>query len=94
MDIEHYNTHALHHIQLIKEEHDTVTAFDLGIVSMTKLCTCSFGHNHTTLNYHIHPLEIFPQLQLFIAGWPLIGKTIKTYSISEIESEHYYDYAL
>lgn len=79
---------------LLKREEDILTVFDLGTVYMTGPCRCDIGHDHTTLKYHINPLEIFPQLQLFIAGWPLIGKIIRTYSATEVEKEHHYDYAL
>lgn len=93
IESEHYSTNALHHIQLIKREEDTLTVFDLGTVYITGPCSCEIGHDHTKLKYHIHPLEIFPSLQLFIAGWPLIGKVIKTYSATEVETEHNYNYA-
>ena len=85
MDNSHYWGRAIHHLQVIKKEDDELTVFDLGITEGMGPCTCSIGHDHSILEYKLYRLEIFPSLQLAIAGWPCIGKIIRTFSWNKIK---------
>lgn len=61
--------------------------FDLGAIEIIGQCDCRVGYDHKDVRYKLYKLDIFPQLQLAIAGWPIIGKQIRSFSWTLIKSK-------
>jgi hypothetical protein len=83
----HYYIDGIHHLQVINLKDNILTVFDLGMTECFKICNCHVGKDHNNIRYQLYRLEILPKLQLAIAGWPLIGKVIKTFSWNEIKTK-------
>lgn len=82
----HYSAYGVHHLQVIKQQDDILTAFDLGIAEWLTPCTCNLDQDHGEIKYKLYPLEWFPRLQLWLANVPVVGKPVINISLTKVNS--------